>query len=70
MKTYGNDPLECPKCKTKMQWDGIYDWKRQNLELKIIEIEKLKTYKGIKELEKIYETIKRLGKGNLEPLFA
>ncbi len=70
MKTYGIDPLECPNCKCKMQWDGIYDWKGQDLELKIKEREKQKAYKEIKELENTYEIIKRLGKGKIEPLFA
>ncbi len=69
MKTYGNDPLECPKCKSKMIWDGIYDGKGENLGIKIREIIEKKTDKEIKELMDMYETIKKLGRGKLEPLF-
>lgn len=69
MKTYGNDPLECPKCKSKMIWDGIYDGKGENLGIKIREIIEKKTDKEIKELMDMYETIKKLGRGKLELLF-
>ena len=69
MKTYGNDPLECPKCRSKMCWDGIYDGKGENLGIKIREMIEKKTEKEIKELMDMYETIKKLGRGKLEPLF-
>jgi len=69
MKTYGDDPLKCPKCKSKMCWDGIYDGKGEKLGIKIRERVEKKTEREIKELMEIYETIKVLGKGKLEPLF-
>lgn len=70
MKTYGIDPIECPKCKSKMVWSGLYDGMGKSLETKIYEKIKERVYKEITELENSYDTIKTLGKGRIEPLFA
>lgn len=69
MKAYGNDPLECPNCKNKMCWDGIYDGKGENLGLKIRDKLGEKVQREIRELIEIYETVKTMSKGKLEPLF-
>lgn len=69
MKTYGNDPLECPNCKRKMSWDGIYDGKGENLGLKIRDKLEEKAQREIRELLETYETVKTMSRGKLEPLF-
>ncbi|HYE81401.1 MAG TPA: hypothetical protein VEG39_04435 [Clostridia bacterium] len=52
-----------------MSWDGIYDGKGENLGLKIRDKLEGKVQVEIRELLEMYEAVKSISKGKLEPLF-
>ena len=52
-----------------MCWEGIYDGKGENLGLKIRDKLEGKVQREIRESLEMYEAVKTMSKGKLEPLF-
>jgi predicted Zn-dependent protease with MMP-like domain len=69
MKSFGYDPLKCEKCGNTMELTDIYYPKYGSM-MEIIErIELAKIKKEIEEVEKIFNAVKNLSNGRIEPLF-
>jgi len=69
MKTFGHDPLSCPKCDSTMEIIDIYYPKYGSVLEMIQQREYDKIKKQIRDVEEIYSSVKKISKGNIEPVF-
>lgn len=69
MKSFGHDPLTCPKCKGEMVMTDVYHPKYGSIYEKLYQKEYTRINKQIEEVKETYRTIKNLSEGKLEPVY-
>lgn len=69
MKSFGHDPLTCPKCKGEMVMTDVYHPKYGSIYEKLYQKEYARINKQIEEVKETYRTIKNLSEGKLEPVY-
>lgn len=69
MKAFGHDPLSCPKCGTSMEIIDIYYPKYGSVLEMIQQREYDRIKKQMRDVEEMYNSVKRLSSGKLEPVF-
>lgn len=69
MKSFGHDPLDCPKCKTKMIMKDIYYKKYGSMLERYRQRMLAEADRAIKEVEEMYNSVKQASNGRIEPIF-